>query len=165
MAAAASPTTTALLTPMPTRELCASPTVPMKCTATRSRSSSLASKPPSSKRYRRRGKDEEMRVIIGVPKEVKTHEYRVGLTPTSVRELVALGHQVVVETNAGAGIGAADAAYEKAGARIGEPWKEAELIVKVKEPQREERKKIAEGHVPCTDRHLAPDRAQAEERS
>ena len=78
-------------------------------------------------------------MIVGVPKEVKTHEYRVGLTPTSVREVVAAGHQVVVETNAGAGIGAADAAYEKAGARIGDPWKEAELIVKVKEPQPAER--------------------------
>ena len=81
-------------------------------------------------------------MIVGVPKEVKTHEYRVGLTPTSVREVAAHGHQVVVETNAGAGIGAPDAAYEKAGARIGDPWKEAELIVKVKEPQPAERKKI-----------------------
>jgi alanine dehydrogenase len=102
-------------------------------------------------------------MIIGVPKEVKTHEYRVGLTPTSVREVVAAGHRVVVETNAGAGIGAADAAYEKAGARIGDPWKEAELIVKVKEPQREERKQITERHVLFTYLHLAPDRAQTED--
>ena len=102
-------------------------------------------------------------MIIGVPKEVKTHEYRVGLTPTSVREVVAAGHQVVVETNAGAGIGAPDAMYEKAGARIGDPWKEAELIVKVKEPQREERKKIAERHVLFTYLHLAPDRPQTED--
>jgi alanine dehydrogenase len=102
-------------------------------------------------------------VIVGVPKEVKTHEYRVGLTPTSVRELVAHGHQVVIETNAGAGIGAADAAYEKAGARIGDPWKEGELIVKVKEPQPAERKKITDRHVLFTYLHLAPDRAQTED--
>jgi alanine dehydrogenase len=102
-------------------------------------------------------------VIIGVPKETKTHEYRVGLTPTSVRELVAHGHRVVVETNAGAGIGAADAAYEKAGARIGDPWQDAELIVKVKEPQPAERKKISDRHVLFTYLHLAPDRAQAED--
>jgi len=102
-------------------------------------------------------------VIVGVPKEVKTHEYRVGLTPTSVREVAAHGHQVVVETNAGAGIGAPDAAYEKAGARIGDPWKEAELIVKVKEPQPAERKKITDRHVLFTYLHLAPDRAQTED--
>ena len=102
-------------------------------------------------------------MIVGVPKEVKTHEYRVGLTPTSVRELVAHNHQVVVETNAGGGIGAADVAYEKAGARIGDPWKEAELIVKVKEPQPAERKKITERHVLFTYLHLAPDRAQTED--
>jgi len=57
-------------------------------------------------------------MIVGVPKELKTHEYRVGLTPTSVREATSHGNQVVVETGAGAGIGAADSAYEKAGARI-----------------------------------------------
>ena len=102
-------------------------------------------------------------MIIGVPQEIKTHEYRVGLTPTSVRELIAHGHQVVVETNAGRGIGAADAAYEKAGARIGDPWKEAELIVKVKEPQAAERKKITDRHVLFTYLHLAPDRVQTED--
>jgi alanine dehydrogenase len=102
-------------------------------------------------------------VIVGVPKEVKTHEYRVGLTPTSVRELVAHGHQVVVETNAGAGIGAADAAFEKAGARIGDPWREAELIVKVKEPQKQERSKISEKHVLFTYLHLAPDPQQTDD--
>ena len=102
-------------------------------------------------------------MIVGVPSEVKTHEYRVGLTPTSIRELVAHNHQVVVESNAGAGIGAADAVFEKAGARIGDPWKEAELIVKVKEPQPEERKKITERHVLFTYLHLAPDRPQAED--
>ena len=98
-------------------------------------------------------------MIIGVPKEVKTHEYRVGLTPTSVRELAAHGHKIIIEPNAGAGIGASDAAYEKAGARIGDPW-EAELIVKVKEPQREERRKLREKHVLFTYLHLAPDPEQ-----
>ena len=102
-------------------------------------------------------------MIIGVPQETKTHEYRVGLTPTSVRELLAHGHQVIVETNAGAGIGAADTAYEKAGARIGDPWPQAELIVKVKEPQPAERKKITDRHVLFTYLHLAPDRAQTED--
>jgi alanine dehydrogenase len=102
-------------------------------------------------------------VIVGVPKEVKTHEYRVGLTPTSARELVAHRHEVVVEEGAGLGIGMADAAYEKAGARIGDPWAEAELIVKVKEPQRQERSKIRERHVLFTYLHLAPDRPQAED--
>jgi alanine dehydrogenase len=102
-------------------------------------------------------------VIVGVPKEAKTHEYRVGLTPTSVRELLSHDHAVVVEPGAGAGIGMPDAAYEKAGARIGDPWAQAELIVKVKEPQREERSKIAERHVLFTFLHLAPDRPQAED--
>jgi alanine dehydrogenase len=103
-------------------------------------------------------------VIVGIPKETKTHEYRVGLTPTSVRELAAHGHQVVVERNAGLGIGAADAAYEKAGARIvDDVFADAELIVKVKEPQPAERKKLAAKHVLFTYLHLAPDRAQAED--
>jgi alanine dehydrogenase len=102
-------------------------------------------------------------LIVGVPKEVKTHEYRVGLTPTSVRELTAHGHRVVVEANAGAGIGAADAAYEKAGAKIGDAWEEAELIVKVKEPQPEERRKLRDGQVLFTYLHLAPDPEQAKD--
>src|SRR5437763_15334237 len=104
-------------------------------------------------------------MILGVPKEVKTHEYRVGLTPTSVREVVAAGHQVVVETNDGAGIGAPDSAYEKAGARIGDPWKEAELIVKVKETQPAEREKNTKCHVLLTVLDLVPTRRQAEESS
>jgi len=99
-------------------------------------------------------------VIVGVPREVKTHEYRVGLTPTSVRELVSHGHQVVVEKGAGLGIGAPDALYEKAGARIGGPWQEAELIVKVKEPQKAERARITSKHVLFTYLHLAPDPQQ-----
>ena len=77
---------------------------------------------------------------IGVPKEIKTQEYRVGLTPESASELVRAGHQVFVETNAGAGLGAPDAAYEKVGAKILDVaagvFAEAELIVKVKEPSR-----------------------------
>jgi alanine dehydrogenase len=101
-------------------------------------------------------------VIVGVPKEIKTHEYRVGLTPTSVRELASHRHQVIVERSAGAGIGASDAVYEKAGARIGDPW-EAELIVKVKEPQREERARLNEHHVLFTYLHLAPDPEQTKD--
>ena len=99
---------------------------------------------------------------LGVPREVKVHEYRVGLTPTSVRELAERGHEVVVETAAGAGIGAADALYEKAGARIGDPWS-ADLIVKVKEPQPGERRRLREGQVLLAYLHLAPDRPQAED--
>jgi alanine dehydrogenase len=99
---------------------------------------------------------------IGVPKETKTHEYRVGLTPTSVRELASHQHEVIVEKGAGAGIGAPDAAYEKAGAQVGNPW-DAELIVKVKEPQREERKKLTDKHVLFTYLHLAPDPEQTKD--
>jgi len=100
-------------------------------------------------------------MIVGVPKELKTHEYRVGLTPTSVREVTSHGHQVIVETGAGAGIGAADSAYEKAGARIViDVFPEAELIVKVKEPQPQERRKLHEKHVLFTYLHLAPDPVQ-----
>ena len=99
---------------------------------------------------------------LGVPREVKVHEYRVGLTPTSVRELAERGHEVVVETAAGAGIGAADALYEKAGARIGDPWS-ADLVVKVKEPQPGERRRLREGQVLLAYLHLAPDRPQAED--
>jgi alanine dehydrogenase len=98
---------------------------------------------------------------VGVPREAKTHEHRVGLTPTSVRELAAHGHEVVVEANAGAGIGASDAVYRSAGARIGDPWAEAELVVKVKEPQPGERKRLCEGQVLFAYLHLAPDREQA----
>src|SRR3979409_2753994 len=75
---------------------------------------------------------------VGVPKEIKTHEYRVGLTPGAVREYVAAGHSVVVETNAGAGIGATDDNYRKAGAVVLETAREgfasSQMIVKVKEP-------------------------------
>jgi alanine dehydrogenase len=101
---------------------------------------------------------------IGVPKEIKTHEYRVGLTPESVTELVAAGHDVRVETGAGLGIGAADAAYVTAGARIAADadavFGEAEMVVKVKEPQAEERKRLRPGQVLFTYLHLAPDPEQ-----
>ena len=77
-------------------------------------------------------------MLVGVPKEIKTHEYRVGLVPGSVRELARHGHKVLIETNAGAGIGFGDAAYEAAGARVvadaAAVFAEAEMVVKVKEP-------------------------------
>ncbi|MEM5581961.1 alanine dehydrogenase [Roseibium sp. AS2] len=101
---------------------------------------------------------------IGVPKEIKNHEYRVGLTPDSVHEMVAHGHEVVVETNAGAGIGAADTDYEAAGARIlssaGEVFESAQMIVKVKEPQAVERAMLRPDHILFTYLHLAPDAEQ-----
>jgi len=101
-------------------------------------------------------------VRIGVPREIKVHEYRVGLTPTSVRELAARGHELLVERGAGAGIGAADATYERAGARIvQDAFADAELIVKVKEPQPAERKKLRADQVLFTYLHLAPDPEQA----
>ena len=88
-------------------------------------------------------------MLIGVPKEIKIHEYRVGLTPESVRELVSAGHRVMVEHDAGIGIGAGDADYQSAGATIaagaGEIFAAAELIVKVKEPQATERAPVRGG--------------------
>ena len=105
-------------------------------------------------------------MLIGVPKEVKTHEYRVGLTPGSVRELVHHGHEVVVETGAGAGIGFEDVSYEAVGAGIlpsrTEVFGNAELIVKVKEPQPEEAAALRKGQVLFTYLHLAADKALAE---
>src|SRR5438105_1227267 len=161
MAAAACPRTSASPTPTPTRARCASPTVPTRCTATRSQSSSSASRPASPTRCRRCGNDEQRRLIVGVPREVKTHEYRVGLTPTSVRELISHKHQVIIEKGAGLGIGAPDSAYEKAGARVVEDiFPFAELIVKVKEPQPAERKRLRESQVLFTYLHLAPDPEQ-----
>ena len=88
---------------------------------------------------------------IGVPKEIKTHEYRVGLTPASVREYVSRGHNVIVETGAGAGIVADDAAYIQAGATIAadaaEVFAKAEMVVKVKEPQPSEWVMLREGQI------------------
>jgi alanine dehydrogenase len=101
---------------------------------------------------------------IGVPKEIKVHEYRVGLTPDSVREFVSHGHRVVVETGAGAGIGRADEDYRAVGAEIvgnaSEVFDKAEIIVKVKEPQAAERKMLKPGQLLFTYLHLAPDPAQ-----
>jgi alanine dehydrogenase len=106
----------------------------------------------------------EKLMLIGVPKEIKVHEYRVGLTPTNVREVVAHGHQVLVETGAGGGIGIGDRDYEAAGAAIAgsgrEIFERAEMIVKVKEPQASERKLLHKGQVLFTYLHLAPDRDQ-----
>ena len=102
---------------------------------------------------------------IGVPREVKDEEHRVGLTPPSVRELVAHGHEVVVETGAGAGIGADDEAYVAAGAKMAadpaEVFAQSDMIVKVKEPQAAERALLDEHHTLFTYLHLAPDPAQA----
>ncbi len=98
---------------------------------------------------------------IGVPKEIKNHEYRVGLTPTSVREMVKHGHRVVVETDAGIGIKRSDDEYRNAGAEIvdtaAEVFERAEMIVKVKEPQAAERAMLREGQILYTYLHLAPD--------
>src|SRR5690606_7889888 len=99
------------------------------------------------------------------PKEIKNHEYRVGLTPGAVREYVARGHEGVVETGAGAGIGADDAAYAAAGAAIAasaaELYAACDMIVKVKEPQPQEWAQLREGQILYTYLHLAPDPAQA----
>jgi alanine dehydrogenase len=104
-------------------------------------------------------------MLIGVPKEIKTHEYRVGLTPDAVREYVAAGHRVVVEKNAGAGIGASDDLYRRAGALIAgdasEIFATAEMVVKVKEPQRSEWVQLRTDQILFTYLHLAPDPEQA----
>ena len=104
---------------------------------------------------------------IGVPKEIKVHEYRVGLTPASVRELVEHGHEVVVETGAGAAIGLGDNAYGAAGAALAgsaeEVFASAEMIVKVKEPLAPERARLRAGQILFTYLHLAPDPAQAQD--
>ena len=106
-------------------------------------------------------------MLIGVPKEIKVHEYRVGMTPSSVREAVVHGHAVIVETRAGAGIGASDDDYRNAGAQVtdtaAEVFARADLIVKVKEPQAAERKMLRANQVLFTYLHLAADRAQAQD--
>ncbi|WP_406667564.1 alanine dehydrogenase [Gallaecimonas sp. GXIMD1310] len=103
-------------------------------------------------------------MIIGVPKEIKNHEYRVGMVPASVRELINHGHQVVVETNAGLGIGFTDEDYQSAGASIldsaDEVFAKAEMIVKVKEPLANERARLRNGQLLFTYLHLAPDLPQ-----
>jgi len=104
---------------------------------------------------------------VGVPSEVKDDEDRVGLIPGSVRELIAHGHDVVVQSGAGQGISAADEAYEAAGAVIAdtaaEVFEEADLLVKVKEPQAEERAMLRPGQGLFTYLHLAPDPEQAKD--
>jgi alanine dehydrogenase len=101
---------------------------------------------------------------IGCPKEIKPQEFRVGLTPNAAREAVSHGHEVVVETGAGAGAGFDDAAYQAAGAQIiataEEVFASADMIVKVKEPQPAERKMLREGQLLFTYLHLAPDPEQ-----
>ena len=103
---------------------------------------------------------------IGSPKEIKNHEYRVGLTPSAVREAVAHGHEVLIETDAAGRIGIFDDDYRKAGARIvsspQELFATADLIVKVKEPQPQECAMLREGQTLFTYLHLAPDPAQAQ---
>ena len=99
---------------------------------------------------------------IGVPKEIKTHEYRVGLTPAGVRELARGGHVVLIESGAGAGIGFGDDAYRAAGATVTPDVFDAELIVKVKEPQPGEIARLRRGQVLFTYLHLAADKAQTE---
>jgi alanine dehydrogenase len=103
-------------------------------------------------------------VKIGVPKEVKTHEYRVGLTPAGARELALHGHSVLVERSAAAGIGISDEAYRAAGAAVvdsaAEVFASADLIVKVKEPQPAEIAMLRQGQVLFTYLHLAADKAQ-----
>lgn len=101
---------------------------------------------------------------VGVPKEIKNHEYRVGLTPGAVREYVAHGHSVMAETKCGAGIGADDDAYRAAGATVvdtpEEVFASADMVVKVKEPQPVEWTQLREGQILYTYLHLAPDPAQ-----
>ena len=95
---------------------------------------------------------------IGVPKEIKVHEYRVGLTPSGVGEFVAHGHEVMVEHGAGLGVGASDEDYMAAGATIaadaGEVFAKADMIVKVKEPQAPERKMLRENVIRLYDLDL-----------
>jgi alanine dehydrogenase len=106
-------------------------------------------------------------MLIGVPKEIKNHEYRVGLTPESAAELIHTGQRVIIETGAGAGIGASDAAYRQAGATIANTAKEvfgkADMIIKVKEPQAAERAMLRPGQILYTYLHLAPDPEQTKD--
>jgi len=110
---------------------------------------------------------ENKTVIVGLPKEIKDNEYRVGLTPAGVRALKDGGHDIRVETNAGAGSGFEDALYERAGATIigsaDEVWATADMIVKVKEPIAPEYPRMREGQLLFTYLHLAPDHALTQE--
>ncbi len=104
---------------------------------------------------------------VGVPKEVKNHEYRVAITPVGVHELTARGHEVLVQTGAGAGSSISDDAYVAAGARIvpdaDQTWGDAELVLKVKEPVAEEYHRLREGLTLFTYLHLAADKPLTEE--
>ncbi|MGB3936689.1 MAG: alanine dehydrogenase, partial [Burkholderiales bacterium] len=104
---------------------------------------------------------------IGVPKEIKVEEHRVGLTPESVRTLAGRGHRVLVQSGAGEGIGAGDGDYRAAGAAVTgdarEIFAEADLVVKVKEPLAAERARLRPGQALFTYLHLAPDPVQARE--
>lgn len=103
-------------------------------------------------------------MLVGVPKEIKNHEYRVGLTPSSVRELIHHGHQVLVQAGAGHDIGLDDADYAAAGAEIvpdaAGVFARAEMVVKVKEPQPQECRMLRKGQILFTYLHLAPDEQQ-----
>ena len=105
-------------------------------------------------------------MLVGVPKEIKDNEYRVGIVPSTVRELTDKGHRVVVESRAGAGAGFADGDYQAAGGEVVADsdvvFSRAELLVKIKEPLAIERKKLSRGQVLFTYLHLAPDRQQTE---
>ena len=100
-------------------------------------------------------------MIVGLPKEIKDNEYRVGLTPAGVRALTDASHQVIVEKNAGEGSGFDDALYQKAGAQIidspDDIWAQADMIVKVKEPIAPEYPRMRAGQLLFTYLHLAPD--------
>src|SRR6185437_10855088 len=106
-------------------------------------------------------------MLVGVPKEIKDNEYRVGLVPSTVRELTDKGHGVLIEAGAGSGAGLLDADYKAAGAEIvadaDAVYSRAELIVKVKEPLAAERTKLRRGQVLFAYLHLAPDREQTED--
>ena len=103
-------------------------------------------------------------MLIGVPKEIKNQEYRVGLTPAGTRELVSRGHQVIVQKDAGSAVGLPDDAYVAAGATVcgdaQEVYERAGMIVKVKEPQAVERAMLRKGQILYAYLHLAPDREQ-----
>jgi alanine dehydrogenase len=106
-------------------------------------------------------------MLVGVPREIKDNEFRVGLVPSTVRELTTNGHKVLVETNAGLGAGLTDEDYEASGATIAasadDIFARADMIVKVKEPLAVERKKLRKGQILFTYLHLAPDRAQTDD--
>src|SRR5262245_10208641 len=104
-----------------------------------------------------------MNIVVGIPKEIKNHEYRVGATPAMCKALVDAGHKVLVETKAGAKIGFFDEAYKAMGATVVKKPEEvyaADMVIKVKEPQPSEYSLLREGQVLFTYLHLAPDPEQ-----